>query len=326
VTRFTTSSMLAAATVALSALAGLSNTLAAQTYPSRPVRLLVPFPAGGLSDVAARTIGEALSKQLGQSFVIENRPGADGSIAAQAVRSAAPDGYTLLFSGSSMVPLSVVKNPPPFDVATDFAPVSQVTRLEWAMYVSPAVPANSIAEFIAYARANPDKLSYVSNNLVEEAATVQFMKATGTRMVRVPYKGAAQALPDLVAGRVQVNFAPVSASLPYVKDGRLRMLAVLLPERSRFAPDVPSLAEAGVAGVSVPGWQAVLAPAKTPREIIDRLNREINRALHAPEVRTLFERQSVQVEGSTVEELAATIKEDLRTWSQFIRQYGIAAD
>src|SRR5437899_6124044 len=150
-TRFTTLSIVAAAAIALAALAGLSNTVVAQTYPSRPVRLIVPFPAGGLADVAARIVGEALSKRLGQSFVVENRPGADGAIAAQAVRSAAPDGYTLLFSGSSMVPLSVVKNPPPFDVAADFAPVSQITRLEWAMYISPQVPASSIVEFVAFA-------------------------------------------------------------------------------------------------------------------------------------------------------------------------------
>jgi tripartite-type tricarboxylate transporter receptor subunit TctC len=240
-TRSATSSLFAVGSTILAALAELSNMAAAQTYPSRPVRLLVPFPPGGPSDVAARIVGDALLKQLGQPFVIENRPGAEGAIAAQAVRTASPDGNTLLFSGSSMVPLSVVKSPPPFDVVRDFAPVSQVTRLEWAIYVSPKVPANSISEFAAYARVNPDKLSYVSNNLIEQAAAVQFMRATGIRMVRVPYKGAAQALPDLLTGRVHVNFAPVSALRAYVKDGGLRMLAVLLPERSRFASDVPTL-------------------------------------------------------------------------------------
>ena len=325
-TRYTPLSMFAAAMIALSALAQLSNALGAQAYPAKPVRLIVPFAAGGLSDYAARTVGQALAKQLGQPFVIENRPGADGAIAAQVVLNASPDAYTLLFSGSSMVSLSLLKNPPPFNPVTDFAPVSQITRLEWAMYVSPHVPARSIAEFIAYARENPDKLSYGSSNVSEYLATAQFMKVTRTTMVRVPYKGGTQALPDLLAGRVQVNFAPVSAWLPYVKESRLRMLAVLLPQRSRFAPDVPTLTEAGVPDVSVPGWQAVFAPTKTPREIIDRLNGEINQSLHAPEVRAQFERQAAQVQGSTAEELAAMIKDDLGTWSEFIRQYGIAAD
>jgi len=320
-TRFTPSSILPTTMIALAVLAGLSNTLIAQTYPSRSVRFVVPFAAGGPSDVAARIVGEALSIRLGQSIVIENRPGGDGLVAAQAVQSASADGYTLLFSGSTIVPLSVLKDPRPFDVTTDFAPVSQITRLEWAMYVSPHVPASSIAEFIAYGRGNPDKLSYASNNLVEDSAAVQLMKATGIKMVRVPYKGAGQAVADLVAGRVQVNFAPVSA---YPRDGQLRMLAVLMPGRSRFAPDVPSLAEAGVSDVSVPGWQAILAPAKTPREIIDRLNSEINQALNTVKVRAQFERQNVQVQGSTAEGLAVTIKEELRAWSEFIRKYGIA--
>ncbi len=325
-TRFTTSSILAVTAIALAALAGLSSTLTAQTYPSRPVHLIVPFPAGGPSDNAARTVGEALSKLLGQPVVVENKAGADGAIAAQAVRNAPPDGHTILFSGSSMVSLALLKNPPPFDPVTDFAPVSQITRLEWAMYVSPDVPVRSIAEFIAYARSNPGKLSYGSSNMSEYLASAQFMKVTGTTMVRVPYKGGTQALPDLLAGRVQVNFAPVSAWLPYVADGRLRMLAVLLPQRSRFAPDVPTLAEAGVPDVSVPGWQAVFAPPKTPREIIDRLNSEVSRVLLAPEVRAQFERQAAQVQGSTGAGLAATIKDDLWTWSEFIQQYGIAAD
>ena len=182
--------------------------------------------------------------------------------------------------------------------------------------MSPNAPARSVGEFIAYARANPDVLNYASNNLSEFMGATQFMKATGTSMVRVPYKGGAQSMPDLIAGRVQANFAPVSAALPYVRDGRLRMLAVLLLQRSPLVPDVPTMAETGVPGISVPGWQAIFAPAKTPKEIIDRLFREIDRTLQSPEVRAQFDRQAVQVEGSTPEALAAIIEEDLRTWRQ----------
>ena len=154
-------------------------------------------------------------------------------------------------------------------------------------------------------------------------AAAQFMKAAGIRMLRVPCKGAAQAMPDLIAGRVQVNFGPLWGGLPYVKDGRLRVLASLMPERSAVTPDVPTMAEAGMPGVSVPTWQALFAPAKTPREIVDRLSREVNLILRSPEVRAQSDRQTFQVEGSTPEALAAVIKEDLRAWRQFIRENGI---
>ncbi len=298
----------------------------AQSYPSRPIRLIVPFAARGPSDSAARTLGEALSKRLDQAFVIENRPGADGLLAGQSVLSAPADGQTLLFHGSSLIPLPLLKSPPPFDLLTDLAPVSMTTLLEWALYVSPHVPAKSIAELVEYARANPGKLSYATSNFSERLASEQFLKTAGIEMVRVPYKGFAQVLPDLMAARVHMNVAPLSAVLPYAKDGRVRLLAVLTLQRSRFAPDVSTLREAGVAHGPIPGWQAVFAPAKTPTAIIDRLNFEIGQSLLDTHVVMQFERLSTQVHGSTVEELAGTIRDDVRTWSEFIRQYAIAAE
>jgi tripartite-type tricarboxylate transporter receptor subunit TctC len=309
---------LAAGAAALPALAHIAK---AQTYPARPVHVIVPFAAGGPSDYAARTIGEALAKQLGQSIVIDNRPGADGVIAVEAVLSAPPDGYTLLFGGSSQLPLPLLKKPAPFDSA-HFAPIARVTQIEWVMYVSPTLPTKSIAELVVYARNNPGKLSYAASNLSEHLAAVLFIKATGTEMVRVPYKGFAQALPDLMTGRVHVNVAPLSAVLPHARDGKVRMLAVLMPERSRFAPEVPSIADVGLTGLSIPGWQAFLASAKTPSGIITRLDDEINKALHDPEVRARFEQQSVRAEGSTAQGLAAIIKRDLQIWSDFIRENG----
>ncbi len=318
--RFNSFITLAGLALIASSLTALTQTAFAQVYPFKPIRLIVPFAPGGPSDQAARTIGQALSKSLGQPFVIENRPGADGAIAAQTLRNASPDGYSLLFSGAPMIPLALLKNPPPFDVQADFAPVARVTRLVWGMFVSPHVPAASLTELIAHARASPTRLSYASSNLIEFLAASQFMKGTGTNMLRVPYKGAGQAMPDLLAGRVHVMFAPLSAGLAYLPTGQLRLLAMLTPERSQFAPDVPTLTEAGILEISIPGWQGILAPAKTPKNVIATLHTAIERALQDPEVRTQLERQAVLVDMSTADQLSATIAADMRTWAEFLRE------
>jgi putative tricarboxylic transport membrane protein len=299
---------------------------ASAQYPSRPVHLLVPFPAGGPSDNAARTVAQALSKSVGQPVVVENKPGANGAIAAQAVLAAAPDGYTLLWGVGSMGGIPFLMRNPPFESLADFAPVSMVGRFAFAMFVHPGVPAKSVAEFVAYARANPDKLSYATGTVSEYLAGAQLMKATGISMVRVPYKGGAQAMPDLVAGRVEVYLTPISLGLPHAKDHRLRLLATLLPQRSAAAPDVPTLAEAGVPGVSVPTWQAIFAPRKTPREITERLSLETKLVLKDPGVQAQFDRQTLQIEGSTPEALAAIVREESRTWGQFIRENGITPE
>lgn len=312
--------------VSLALSSALGSGPAPAQYPTKPVRLVVAFPAGGFSDTSARIIGKALSKSIGQPFVIDNRPGADGAIAPQVVLRAPPDGYTLFFGGATMPALPLLKNPPPFDALTDFAPVSLVTQFTWCMFVPPDAPAKSVGEFITYARASPDRLNFASSNLSEFLAAAQFMKATGTSMVRVPFKGVAQAMPELMAGRVHLNFGPVPAGLPYVREGRLRMLAILSPQRIPAIPDVPTMAEAGVPGMSVPAWQAVFGPAKTPQEIVGRLSREINQVLRDTEVRAQFDRQGAQVVGSEPKALAAILREDTQTWRQFIRENGLAAE
>ena len=304
----------------------LSVTSAKGEYPDRPLHFIVPFAAGGPTDNVARTVGQALAQSIGQPVIIENRPGADGTIAAQAVLGAPADGYTLLFAVSSMVALPLMKRTPPFDSLTDFAPVSMIGRFPFCMYVNPAVPAKSVAEFISYARANPGRLNYASSSPSEYMAAAQFMKVTGVSMVRVPYKGAAQAMPDLVAGRVQVNFGPMSGGLPFVKDGRLRILASLLARRSATAPEVPTMSESGVSGVYVPSWQAILAPAKTPRQIVDYLSREVNQVLRNSEVHGKLGGLALEVEGSTPEALAATLRDDLRGWAEFVRESDITPD
>ena len=299
----------------------------AQPYPSRPIRLVVPFAPGGPADSVARAVAPALEKALGQPLIVDNRLGAEGMIGAQAVLDAPPDGYTLLFASASLVPLALMRKAPPFDLRSDFAPVSKISPAVWAMYVSAQVPARSVGEFVAYARANPGKLNYASSTLNDFMTAVQFMKATGTDMVKVPYKGAGQVMPDLIAGRVQVNFSPVSAlGAQYAKGGQVRMLAVLSPQRSPMAPDVPTLAEAGFSGVSVSGWLAVVAPAKTPKEVVERLHGAIASALQDPDVRARLGAQAVQAESSTPQALAALIEEDFRSWARFIRENGLVPE
>jgi tripartite-type tricarboxylate transporter receptor subunit TctC len=295
---------------------------ASAQYPAKPVRLVVPFAAGGSSDTAARTLGQALAKSLGQAVIVENRPGANGAIAAQAVLASPPDGYTLLWGVASMVALPLLQKNAPYESLAEFTPVAIVGSFDFSLFVNPDIPARTVTDFMAYARANPGKLSYASSGWGEFMAAEQFMKAAGISMVRVPYKGGAQAASDLIAGRVQATIGPTSNGLQYAKGGQLRMLAMLSTRRSALAPDVPTMAEAGVPGVFVPTWQAVFAPPKTPRGIVDRLSRETSLAMKDPEVRARFEQQSLLAVGSTPEVLAAAIKEDQRSWAQFVRDNG----
>jgi tripartite-type tricarboxylate transporter receptor subunit TctC len=293
-------------------------------YPAKPVRLIVPFAAGGATDSAARTVGQALARSLGQPVLVENKPGAEGAIAGQAVAGAPADGYTLLFGAISMLALPFTMKPAPFDALADFAPVTTVGRLTFGMYVNPGVPSRSMAEFVAYARANPGKLNYASSTVSEQLAASQFMKAAGADMVKVPYKGGVAAMPDLVTGRVQVYFSPLSTGIGQVKDGRLRMLAVMLPRRSALLPDVPTMEEVGLPSVSVPTYQVILAPMKTPRDIVERLSKEVNLVLQDPQVRTELEKQGLMIEGSTPQALGATMKETTQAWAKFVRDNDLA--
>jgi tripartite-type tricarboxylate transporter receptor subunit TctC len=312
---------------ALVASLSLAAGQAAAQYPAKPVRIVVPFLAGGPVDTTARVIQQALSRALGQPVIVENKPGADGAIAAQAVMAAAPDGYTLFFGGSStMVSVPVLRKTPPFDPVADFTPISLIGRYAFCMFVHPDVPAKTVAEFVAHARANPDKLNFATSNLTEFMFAAQLMKSTGISMVRVPYKGAAQAIPDLIAGRVQLDFVPISAGLAHVKDGRLRLLATVLPQRVAVAPEVPTMAEAGFPGVTVSPWQGIFGPPKLPREIADRLARELNLILHSAEVRAQYDKQGFQPEPSTPEALTAMLKSDVQTWGQIVREAGIPQD
>jgi tripartite-type tricarboxylate transporter receptor subunit TctC len=292
-------------------------------YPSKPIRLVLPTPAGGPSDVAARALGQALSKSLGQAVVVENKPGAGGAIAAQTVMTAAPDGYTFLWTLASMAGIPMLQKSPPFQSLAELTPVSLVGSIAFGLFVHPSVPAQSTGDLVAHLRSNPDKLNYGTATLGEYMATTQFMKATGTSAVRVPYRGGPQLMPDLLSGRVQMNIGPLSGGQPHVKDNKLRLLAVLLPQRAAIAPEVPTLAETGITSVSLPTWQAILAPPHTPRAIAERMSREIAQALNDPGLRGLLEQQGVQVQGLGPEELASVIARDTDAWRNFVRDYNI---
>jgi len=292
-------------------------------YPVRPLRIVVPLPPGGASDAVARTVAQSVSASLGQPVLIENKPGAGGAIGAKTVMAAPADGYTLLWGISSMVALPLLQKSPPYGSLGDLTPVSIVGRLSFGVVVHSSVPAKTIAELVAFARSNPEKLSYGSATYSEYLAAAQFMKAAGVRMLRVPYKGGSQMMPDLVQGRVQVNFGPVSSAYPHVRAGRLNMLAMLQPQRSRALPNVPTMSESGMSAVSVPSWQAIFGPTGMSPAIAKRLSGEIRRALESPAVREKVSSLWIEPEGSAPETLAETVASDFVRWQAFVRDNGI---
>lgn len=292
----------------------------------RPVRLVVPFPAGGPSDAVARTLGQGLAAVNGPQLVVENRAGAGGSVAAQSVHAAAPDGQTLLWGVASMTAIPLLQKSPPFQSLNEFVPVSLIGRFTYALVAHPRVPVKTVVELVHHAKANPGKLSYATGSLGEFMTNVMFLKASGTDMVRVPYKGGVQAMPDLIAGRVQLFFTPIQLGLPYAKENKLRMLAIVLPVRSPMAPEVPTMTEAGYPGVSTPTWQAVFAPPQTPRDVAARLAGEIAQALKGADIRARLEQQAFLVESTTPEALTTTIAEDFRLWQSFVRENDIPVE
>jgi tripartite-type tricarboxylate transporter receptor subunit TctC len=301
----------------------LAATGAAAAWPEKPLRIVVPFPAGGASDATARALGQTLAKRLGQPVVIDNRPGASGGLAAQSVVAAAPDGYTILWASASMVALPQMLAKPPYASMNDLAPVAAVGRLPFCTFVHPSVPAKSLAEFRAEAKRRPGTLNYATGSISEHLAGSTLDRASGAQMQHVPYKGGAQLMPDLVAGRVQVNIGPCSTGMPFVTTGKLRVLATLLPARSALLPDVPTAAEAGMAELAAPTWQALLAPPKTPRAIVDRLGAEVAESLKDREVLAQFAKIGVAAEYAPPAVLAARIRDETSAWASFAADYGI---
>jgi tripartite-type tricarboxylate transporter receptor subunit TctC len=292
-------------------------------YPAKPIRIVVPFP-GGPVDALARIVGQPLSQVLGQPVVVEDKPGADGAIAAEFVARSAPDGYTLFCAGNSqMLGVPTLRKNPPYDPVADFTPITSLARFSLFLAVHPSVPAKTLAELIDYLRANPGKLNYGTGNVSAILASAQLMSLGKVDMVHVPYKGEAQAMPDLVSARVQLMFATGRAVAPLVREGRLRALATLLAARSSLLPDVPTIAEAGMPQLSIVIWAGLFAPAKTPKEIVERLSREVNAILKRPEIRERLEKQALEPGGSTPNELEAFLKQQLVEWRSAARAAGL---
>jgi tripartite-type tricarboxylate transporter receptor subunit TctC len=301
----------------------------AQSYPTRAIRVVVPFAPGGNVDINARNIGPGLAELLGQQVLVDNRAGAGGTIGTDVVAKAAPDGYTLLVASSSIMTNGPALYPKlPYDVVRDFAPVGRIAVVPLAIVVHPSLPAQNTKELIAVAKAQNGNLLMANagigttNHLIAEL----FMIRTGTRMTLVPYKGSAPALIDLVAGHVYGHVDQISSALPYIKAGRIRAVAVTTGKRTAALPDVPTLAESGVPGFDASTVTGLLAPAATPREIVARLNAALVKVLANPAVKERFATLGAEVQPSTSAALGAWIREDLAVWIKVVKQAGIKVE
>src|SRR5688572_5860949 len=307
-----------------SALAQPAFGSASKTYPERPVRIVVPLPAGGSTDTIARALALRLTDAFGQTFVVDNRPSAGSLIALDIVASSAPDGYTLMVIGGTtvMYPLLYKSR---YDVGRDFAPVSQLSAHGYVLVIHPSLPAKTVPEFVQYLKANPDKINYSSSGIGSplHMSGELFQMLTGTRMTHVPYKGTAAAYGDLLGGQVHASFPTAISSSGYIRAGRLRPLAVTMAKRVSALPNVPTFGEAGLNGMIVQGFYALVAPQKTPQAIIERLAAEINKAMRMPEVIKSLVGDGAEPAPGTPAELAAHIKAETERWTKVVRANGL---
>jgi tripartite-type tricarboxylate transporter receptor subunit TctC len=315
---------LAAGAAALSA---VSRFAWAQAYPSRPVRLIVPFGPAGATDITARLIGQWLSERLGQQFIIENRPGAGGNVGTEAVVHAAPDGYTLGLFGAPTAINATLYDKLNFNFVRDIAPVAPIVRFPYIMVVNPSVPAKTLPEFIAYTKANPGKINMASPGIgsTPHVNGELFKVMTGTTMVHVPYRSAAAVMTDLLSGQVQLYFGTTASSLEYVRTGKLRALAVTIERRLNALPDIPTVAEI-VPGYEASGWYGVGAPRNTPVEIIDKLNKEIDAGVTDPKMKArLADLDGTALTGSP-SDFGKLIVEETEKWAKVVKFANIKAD
>ena len=318
--------------IALIALAWATQVTAAdsgQSYPNRPVRFIVPFAPGGSTDTLARTVGQKLGEALGDQVVVDNRSGGNGNIGTDLVAHAAPDGYTILLgyiANLAIGPSLYAKLP--FDPVKDLAPVTQLAVAPNILVVHPSVPAKNFKEFIAYAKANPQKVNFASAAVASPGhlAGELLNHAAGIHMQHVPYKGSGQAVVDLVGGQVQVMVSGMSSVMPHIKAGRLRALAVTGAQRSPAVPDIPTIAESGFPKFEATAWYGVLVPARTPKAIVTRLHDEIVRALKMPDVKERLESVGFEIVGSTPEAFGAYIKSEIVKWAPVVKASGAKAD
>jgi len=309
------------------ALPVLSCIARAQAYPSRPVRIIVGFPAGGGNDVIARLIGQWLSERLGQQFVIENRPGAASNIGTEAVVRAPADGYTLLLVNAGSAWNATLYDKLSFNFIRDIVPVASINRSTGVMHVNPSVPAKFVSEFIALAKANPGKINMASGGVgsSQHVYGELFKMMTGVNMFHVPYRGAAPALTDLIGGQVHVMFYNMASSIEYIRTGKTRALAVTTATRSEALPDIPTVAEF-VPSYEASGWLGIGAPGNTPSEIVDKLNKEINAALADPNIKARFANLGATVLAGSPADFGKHIADETEKWAKVIKFAGIKAE
>ena len=318
---------LAGSLAALTMISATPALSAESVYPNRPIRLVVPFATGGGVDISGRTVAAKLSERLKQQVVVDNRPGAGGNLGTELVARATADGYTLLVASSSyganpaLYKLS-------YDPLTGFEPVTLISQQPFILVVNPTVPARSVKELIAYAKANPGKLNYSSSGAggIQHLAAELFKSMAGVDFVHIPYRGGASSQTDLISNQVQLEFSTILSTLPLVRNNQLRALAVTTAVRSPALPDTPTVAEAGVPGYNVSGWYAILAPAGTPRDIVNLLNREIVGLLQAPDVRQRLSTEGSMVAAGTPQQLAEHIGQEIGKWTRLVREANIRLD
>jgi tripartite-type tricarboxylate transporter receptor subunit TctC len=293
-------------------------------YPTKPIRVVVPFPAGSATDTITRILGQSVSSAVGQPIVVDNKPGADGAIAGAEVAKAPADGYTLLMATNSpMSAVPAMKKSPPYDPVNDFTPITDIGRYTFFLYVNASVPAKTFQELIAHAKANPGKLAYATGNTTGIVSFAQMNALAGIEMLHVPYKGEPQGITDLVGGRVQVMWATPTTGLPHVKDGKLRALVTQLSKRSHLLPEVPTIHEAGMPKFTITSWAALFGPGKLPKDIVARLNKEFHAAMGRADVQAQMEKQAFLMTPSTPEKLAEFTKEQMESYRTILRAAGV---
>ena len=309
-------------------LATTTSSVHAQSYPDKPIRIIVPYTPGGFNDTLARTVGQKLQEAWGQSVIVDNRPGGGTLIGTEMAAKAAPDGYTLY-----MVPFAFAVNPSlfkklPYDSIKDFTPITLAASTPNLLVVNPALPVNSVKEVIALAKSKPGKLNYAStgNGSSNHLSMEKFKMMAGVDITHIPYKGSGPAVTDLMGGQVDLMFDNIPNVLPHVKTGKLKMIAVTSPKRSPHVPDVPTVSESGVPGYEVSVWFGIAAPGGTPKPIITKLNAEIVKILNMPDVKQKFAAQGVDVIGSTPEQFAAYIKEQMEEWGKVVKAAGVTPE
>ena len=312
--------------LAFASLAGVSH---AQAWPSKPIRWIVPFAPGGTTDILARTIAEKLTPALGKPVIVENNPGAGGSVGATQTAKAAPDGYTIMGGTISThaINASLYKQLP-YDPVKDFVPITLIARVPNLLVVNPEVPAKSVKELIALLKANPGKYTFASsgNGTSQHLSGELFKSMAGVDMQHIPYKGSPPALQDVVGGQVTMTFDNITTAWPLAKAGKLRPLAVTTAKRSPIAPDVPTLAESGLAGYEVGSWQGVFAPAGTPPDVVKRLNTEIVKIINMPDVRAKLEALGAEPVGNSSDEFATIVKSEVAKWAKVVKESGAHVD